>query len=86
MSFPAKADYERLLYGLSDQYSEIVSSTVHLYTNSSTSCIIRGEIMFLNGLTLHVFEMLDLTNRQLLSYFYAISRSKLRTLKVKNGE
>ncbi|MBD3307698.1 hypothetical protein GF339_14775 [candidate division KSB3 bacterium] len=78
MAFPDREEYERLLYALPDQYPDIQTSTVRLYTNSPTSCIIRGRITFRNGLELQVFEYLDCSDGDLLAYFYAIFQAEER--------
>lgn len=72
MSFPGRAEYERMLYALPDTYPEILHSTVKLYTNSSTTCLVRGSVFLHNGLELRVFEYLDLTDGELLSYSYTV--------------
>ncbi len=72
MAFPDREQYERFLYSLPEKSPEIQASTVKLYTNSPTSCLIRGSLSFRNGLELRVFEYLDLADGELLSYFYAI--------------
>ncbi len=78
MAFPTRDEYERFLYTLPDQYPEIQTSTVRLYTNSAASCLIRGRIKFRNGLELQVFEYLDLSDGELLAYFYAIFQGEER--------
>jgi hypothetical protein len=72
MAFPNRAEYEHFLYVLPETYREIRSSTLKLYTNSPTTCLIRGSLFFQNGLELRVFEYLDLTDGKLLSYSYTI--------------
>lgn len=74
MGFPSRRNYERFLYLLVDQNSEIQSSTLCLYTNSATTAFIRGSVWFRNGLELRVFEYLDLSDGQLLDYSYTVFR------------
>jgi len=38
MAFPPRDAYERFIYSLPGAYPEIQSSTLHLYTNSPTTC------------------------------------------------
>jgi len=38
MAFPPHDAYERFIYSLPGAYPEIQSSTLHLYTNSPTTC------------------------------------------------
>ena len=71
MAFPPRDAYERLIYSLPDTHPEIQSSTLHLYTNSPTTCFVRGSIWFRNGLELRVFEYLDFSDGELLDYRYA---------------
>ena len=59
MAFPPRDAYERFIYSLPTLHPEIQSSTLHLYTNSPTTCLVRGSIWFRNGLELRVFEYLD---------------------------
>lgn len=72
MAFPRRENYEELIYSLPEKYLEIQSSTLKLYSNSPATCLVRGSLMFRNGLELRVFEYLDLTNGKLLSYSYTI--------------
>jgi hypothetical protein len=72
MAFPRRESYEQFLYSLPEEYPEIQSSTLRLYTNSPGTCFVRGSLFFQNGLELRVFEYLDLTSRELLSYSYTI--------------
>lgn len=68
----SRAEYENLLYGLSEQFTEIASSTLRLYMNSRTSAFVRGSIYFKNGIELQVFEYLDVTDGEILDYSYTI--------------
>jgi hypothetical protein len=72
MAFPPCEAYERFIYSLAATHPEIQSSTLHLYTNSPTTCLVRGSIWFRNGLELRVFEYLDFSDGELLDYRYAL--------------
>ncbi|MCP4667263.1 MAG: hypothetical protein GY849_12950 [Deltaproteobacteria bacterium] len=72
MPFPPRDAYERFAYSLSDTHPEIQSSTLHLYANSPTTCLVRGSVWFKNGLELRVFEYLDFSDGELLDYSYKI--------------
>jgi len=74
MPFPSREAYEHLVYTLPSSYSEIISSSLRIYTNSRTTCFLRGSIWFRNGLELRVFEFLDLSDARLLNYHYAVFR------------
>lgn len=76
MAFPPRTAYERLIYSLPATYPAIQSSTLHLYTNSPTTCFVRGSVAFLNGLELRVFEYLDFSDGELLDYRYAVLRDE----------
>ena len=76
MSTFSRADYEGLLYSVTDRSAEVVSSTLHLYPNSNTTAFVRGSIYFSSGLELRVFEYLDLTDGELLDYSYAVYRGE----------
>ena len=76
IAFPSREAYERLIYSLPSTHSEIQSSTLHLYTNSPTTCFVRGSVWFQNGLELRVFEYLDFSDGELLDYRYAILRGE----------
>ncbi len=72
----SRADYETLLYTLTERYPEVSSSTLRLYTNSATTAFVRGSVLFHNGLELKVFEYLDLTDDEILDYSYTVLRGE----------
>jgi hypothetical protein len=74
MSIPDRAAYESLVYGLVEQYEEIDSSTLRLYSTSALTAVVEGEIFFHNGLILRVLEVLDFKARQIQNYSYAVYR------------
>lgn len=76
MTFPRREAYERIIYFLPEKHPEIKSSTLHLYTNSATTCFVRGSIWFKSELELRVFEYLDFSDGEILDYRYAILRDK----------
>jgi hypothetical protein len=78
MPFPRREEYERLLYSLSEIYPGIQASTLRLYSNSPTTCFVRGSLLFHNALELRVFEYLDLADGELLSYSYTIFQGEER--------
>ncbi len=78
MAFPPRDAYEQFIYSLLAVHPGIQSSTLHLYTNSPTTCFIRGSIWFQNGVELRVFEYLDFSDEELLDYYYAVFRSQER--------
>ncbi len=76
MSAFSRADYETLLYSLREQYPQVSTTTLRLYTNSATTAFVRGSVHFHNGLELRVFEYVDLTDGEILDYSYAILRRR----------
>jgi hypothetical protein len=68
----SRAEYENLLYGISEQFAEIASSTLRLYPNSKTTAFVRGSVYFKNGIELQVFEYLDVTDGEILDYSYTV--------------
>jgi|SRR3990172_3105804 len=70
----SRADYETLLYTLTERYPGVSGSTVRLYTNSATTALVRGSVHFRNGLELHIFEYLDLTDGEIFDYSYTVLR------------
>ena len=78
MAFPPRDAYEQFIYSLPAAHPEIQSSTLHLYTNSPTTCFVRGSIWFRSGLELRVFEYLDFSDGELLNYHYAVFRGQER--------
>lgn len=72
MSTFSRPEYERLLYTLPDQYPEILTCSLRLYTNGPTTAFVRGNVHFRNGLELRVFEYLDLSDGKFLDYSYTV--------------
>ncbi len=72
----SRAEYEILLYTLTERYPGVSASTVRLYTNSATTAFVRGSVHFHNGLELRVFEYLDLTDGEIFDYSYTVLRGE----------
>ncbi len=72
MGLLSRSEYEHYLYVQLPQQAEVVRSTLRLYTNSATTSIVRGQIELVNGLTVQVFEFIDLADETLLEYSYAV--------------
>ncbi len=72
MASLSRTEYEHYLYVLLPQHPQVVRSTLRLFTNSATTCIVRGQIELKNNLTIRVFEFLDLTDETILEYSYAV--------------
>ncbi len=72
MSNFSRAEYESLLYSLTEQYAEIATSTLRMYPDSRTTALVRGSIYFKNGLELRFFESLDLADGEIFDYSYTV--------------
>jgi hypothetical protein len=70
----SRAEYEKLLYSLTERYPDVSSSTLRLYTHSASTAFVRGSIYFRNGFELRIFEYLDLADGELLDYSYTVYR------------
>ncbi|MFN8490961.1 MAG: DUF6516 family protein [Caldilineaceae bacterium] len=78
MAFPTRAEYESLLYRLTEDYAEVVSSTLHLYSTSALTALVQGELVFRNGITLRIVEALDFKQRKIVNYSYTVRRGNTR--------
>ncbi len=75
MAFPARPEYESFIYGLIKEYPAVRSSTLHLYSVSSLTVIVEGDLYLDNGLRLRVLEVLDFKKGEIQSYSYAVYRN-----------
>jgi hypothetical protein len=78
MAFPTLAEYESLIYGLPDKHSEIVSSTLRIYSTSALTAAVEGEIEFNSGLRLRVAEAIDFSAGLIRKYGYTVYRGEER--------
>ncbi|MFQ5857081.1 MAG: DUF6516 family protein [Anaerolineae bacterium] len=78
MAFPSRGDYEHLIYTLSQSHPEIASSSLHLYTTSRDTAIVRGSVHFRNGLELRVNEIVDFVAGHISDYSYTVFRGRER--------
>ena len=72
----SRAEYEKLLYSLAQQYSQVSASTLRLYNNSSLTAFVLGSVFLTNGLELRIFEYIDLTDGEILDYSYTVYRGE----------
>jgi hypothetical protein len=72
----SRADYESLLYTMTERYPGVSASTLRLYTHSATTAFVRGSVHFHNGLELRIFEYLDLTDGEIFDYSYIVLRGE----------
>jgi hypothetical protein len=68
----SRSAYEHLLYTLPQQYPEVASSSLHLFTRSATVGLVKGSVHFHNGLELRVRELVDLSDGEILDYSYDV--------------
>ena len=78
MSFPSQAQYEQLIYALSEDHACVVSSSLRLYSISRGTAIVRGSVHFQNGLELRVTEILDFVAGRISDYSYTVFRGRER--------
>lgn len=74
MAFPTRAEYERLLYSLTQDYAEVERSTLRLYSTSALTAIVEGTVYLRNGFEVRVVEVLDFKNRRIQRYSYTVYR------------
>jgi len=68
----SRSAYEHLLYTLPQQYPEVASSSLHLFTRSATVGLVKGSVQLHNGLELRVRELVDLSDGEILDYSYDV--------------
>jgi hypothetical protein len=78
MSFPARSDYEQLIYTLPQVYSWVTSSSLRLYTISRGTAQVKGSIYLQNGLEVRVSEIIDFVAGRISAYSYTIFRGQER--------
>jgi len=78
VSFLSQANYERLIYTLPQDYPDVISSSLHLYTASRGTAVVRGSVHFRNGLELRVNEAVDFIAGRISDYGYTVFRGKER--------
>ncbi len=68
----SQLDYSRFIYELLSNRASVASHTLTVYTIGQTVGMVRGEINFLSGHTLHVFEQVDFLAQRILKYSYEV--------------
>ncbi|MBU0512923.1 MAG: hypothetical protein KKD28_10755 [Chloroflexi bacterium] len=77
MPIPSRANYERLIYGLLQDYpKQVRSSTLRLYSTSALTAKVEGDVHFRNGLLLKLREFIDFRTSRILGYSYTVYRGK----------
>lgn len=79
MTFPSRAAYEALIYGVPENHPDHVqASTLRLYSRSALIVVVEGEVCFRNGLVLKIREFLDFKQGRILDYSYTIYRGETK--------
>jgi hypothetical protein len=68
--------YEHLLYTVVQQYPEVKTSSLHLFTVSESTGKVEGHVLFYNGLELRIHEVIDLADGEILDYNYDVLRDE----------
>jgi hypothetical protein len=73
MALPSRIEYEALIYSLPGRYStEILLSTLRLYSTSALTARVEGIVLLTNGLELRIREFLDFRLSRIIDYSYTI--------------
>ncbi len=72
MSLSSREQYESFIYALPHIYPALLSSSLHLYTISRYTAVVRGRLHFHNGLELQVREVLDFSVGEITEYGYTV--------------
>lgn len=78
MSFPARPDYEQLIYTLPQAYPQVASSSLRVYTISRGTAQVKGSIYLQNGLEVRVNEIIDYVAGRISAYSYTVFRGQER--------
>lgn len=71
----SQAEYERFIYSIVDKYASVTNSTLLFYSTSATAGLLKGHLLFKNGLELRVVEVIDFAANEILDYSYTIFRA-----------
>jgi hypothetical protein len=63
-----------LIYGVVDDYPQVIRSTLHLYSSSALTAIVEGSIFLQSGLELRILEVLDFKIGRIRQYSYTVFR------------
>ncbi|MEA3341667.1 MAG: DUF6516 family protein [Chloroflexota bacterium] len=74
MTFPSRPEYERLVYGLLNDHTEVTSSTLRQYSTSVWTAVVEGRVTLRNGLVLCIVEALDFKVGRIRHYSYTVFR------------
>lgn len=74
MPFPTRAEYERLLYGVAQDYPVVERSTLRLYSTSALTAIVEGSVFLNNDVEVRVVEVLDFKRGRIQRYSYTVYR------------
>jgi hypothetical protein len=71
MGFPTRAEYEKLVFSLAED-SNVVRSTLRMFSTSALAAIVQGSLHLANGLELRITEALDFKNGRIQRYSYTV--------------
>jgi hypothetical protein len=74
MPLPESHVYESIIYGLQNEFQEIASSTLRVYSTSASAGTLKGEVALKNGLRIRAVEVLDFGAGVIRKYSYTIYR------------
>ncbi|MEZ4712291.1 MAG: DUF6516 family protein [Caldilineaceae bacterium] len=78
MAFSSRASYESFLYRIRELHPEVLSSTLHLYSTSALTAIVRGQLHLTNNVVIRIVEVLDFKKQQIINYSYTVFRNDTR--------
>lgn len=70
--FPSKIEYENLIYAILTKSKYLVKSTLHFYTTSATTGLLKGSLFFIDKFELRLVEVIDFAAGEILDYSYSI--------------
>ena len=72
MPIPERSEYETLIYSLPDQFPEIETSTLHIYSTSAFTGTLEGAVILKNGIRIQAVEVLDFGAGIIRKYSYTV--------------
>jgi hypothetical protein len=69
-------DYEKFVYGIQDRYPIVDSSSLVVAPLGATVAKLSGEVIFKNGITLKLLEIIDFAKHKIVHYGYEVYRGQ----------
>jgi hypothetical protein len=76
MPLPERHEYESIVYGLQNEFQQIDSSTLRVYSTSASAATLEGEVVLKSGLRIRVVEVLDFGAGVIRKYSYTVYRGE----------